>query len=158
MIANAKAPRVAAAKPVPVVVDTREQTPWNLSAALFEVEVATLRTGDYTIRGFEDRLALERKSLGDFVQTVTRDWLRFRKELYRLAAFDVAAVVVEADVAAVMEHRYESDADPASVLGRANGILLDHGVPVFWWGPRATCTVMVERFLLLAAKKLGGAA
>lgn len=157
MTAAARALRTAPAKPVPVVVDTREQRPWDLSAAFFEVEVATLRTGDYTVRGLEDRLALERKSLGDFVQTVTRDWLRFRKELYRLAGFDVAAVVVEADVADVLAHRYESDADPAAVLGRANGILLDHGVPVLWWGPRAACVPMAERFLLLAAKKLGGA-
>jgi len=144
-----------AAKPLPVVVDTRERTPWDLNPAFFEVEVATLRTGDYTISGLEDCLTLERKNLGDFVQTVTADWLRFRKQLYRMAAFDVAAIVVEADLADVFAHKYESDADPASVVGRANGIYLDHSIPVFWWGPRATCTPMVERFLLLAAKKLG---
>ena len=142
--------------PIPVLVDTREQRPWTLDPEMFTAERATLRTGDYTVRGLEDRLCLERKQLGDFVGTVIGDWLRFRKELYRLAAFDVALVVVEADVSDVLERRYESEAEPASVLGRAHACLLDDGVPVVFWGGRPTCTAMVERFLLLAVKKLGG--
>ncbi|HEY1189942.1 MAG TPA: ERCC4 domain-containing protein [Gemmata sp.] len=142
-----------------VLQDSREQRGWgpDLDSEQFGVEVATLSTGDYTIDGLHDRLAIERKSLGDFVSTVTREWLRFRKELYRLAGFDVAAVVVEANVEDVMEHRYESDAHPSSVMGRAHGIFLDHGVPVFFWGPRPVCVAQVERFLLLADKKLRGA-
>lgn len=146
----------ATPKLVRVVVDSREQRPWDLSPEFFEVEVRGLRTGDYSIAGHEERFALERKSLGDLVNTVTRDWIRFRKELYRLAAMDVAAIVVEADLVDVLAHKYESDAEPSSVLGRANAIFLDHGIPVLWWGPRPICTTMAQRFLLLAAKKLRG--
>jgi ERCC4-type nuclease len=141
---------------IPVLIDTRERTPWAFDTDLFVTERATLRTGDYSIRGLEDRIALERKNLGDLVGSVIQDWTRFRKELYRLAAFDVAAIVVEADLADVMNHRYESEAQPASVIGRVNGIFLDHGVPVYFWGPRQCCQTMVERFLQLAFKKLGG--
>jgi DNA excision repair protein ERCC-4 len=146
----------ATATQIPVLIDTREQRPWEFDCEFFTSERASLRTGDYTIAGLEDRLCLERKGLGDFVGTVISDWLRFRKELYRLASFDVAAIVVEANIEDVMNHAYESDAQPASVIGKANGIFLDHGIPVLFWGPRPVCTVMVERFLLLAAKKLGG--
>lgn len=143
---------------IPVLVDNREQRAWEFDPDYFTTQRATLRTGDYTIAGFEDRLCLERKSLGDFVSTVIQDWARFRKELYRLAAFDVAAIVVEADLADVFNHKYESEAQPASVLGRVNGIFLDHGIPVLFWGVRGCCTAMVERFLILANKKLNGAA
>ena len=141
---------------IPVLIDTREQRPWEFDCETFTTERAALRTGDYTIAGLEDRVVIERKSLGDFVQTVIQDWIRFRKELYRLAGFDYAAIVVEADIADVFNHAYESDAQPASVIGRVNAIYFDHGIPVFFWGPRPVCTAMVERFLVMASKKLGG--
>jgi len=136
-----------------VVVDRREQKPWQLDSTAFTTVPATLQTGDYSILGLENMVALERKSLGDLVQTVIHDWRRFRKELYRLASMDTACIVVEADVADLFERRYESDANPLSVWGRCNSCFLDHGVPVFWWGQRLLCQQAVERFLLLTAKK-----
>lgn len=140
---------------ITVIADTREQTPWVLDPTRFKVERGTLQTGDYTVHGLEGRLRIERKSLGDFVGTVIQDWIRFRKELYRLAFFDLACVVVEADVEDVLAKRYESDASPASVIGRAHACYLDHGVPVFWWGKRTDTVAMVESLLTQAVKKLG---
>lgn len=141
---------------IPVIIDTREQRQWNFCAETFSTERATLRTGDYTIKGYEDRLCIERKNLGDFVSTVISDWINFRKKLYRMAGFDISAVVVEANIADVLAHRYESDSLPQSVIGKAHAIFLDHGIPVLWWGPPSECITMVERFLLLANKRLGG--
>lgn len=141
---------------IPVVVDNREKREWEFAPEFFTTERATLRTGDYTVRGLEDVLCLERKNLGDAVQTFIHDWTRFRKALYRLAAFDCAAIIVEADISDVLEHRYESEASPQSVIGRAHSIFLDHGLPVLWWGRKANCKVMVESFLIQAVKKLGG--
>jgi ERCC4-type nuclease len=139
-----------------VVVDTREQAPWPFDPNDVTVTQAALRAGDYSVAGLEGRVALERKSLGDYVNTVIHDWLRFRKELTRLSGYDVAAVVVEADLRQVYDHEYESDAAPNSVLGRTHGILIDHGVPVLWWGPdRIRCAHAAYRMLALALKKLG---
>lgn len=138
-----------------VLIDTREQRPWAFPPADFETESATLPEGDYTLAGAFGRLAIERKSLGDFVGTVIGNWIRFRKELIRLSGYDLAVIVVEADLADVLEHRYESEAKPDAVLGRANGILLDHGIPVLWWGKRPGVEHMAARFLKLAATKLG---
>lgn len=139
--------------PITVIADTREQTPWVFDPSRFETVRETLQTGDYTVKGFKATLRVERKSLGDFVGSVIHDWLRFRKKLVRLAFFDIACVVVEADISDVYAHRYESDANPASVLGKANAIYLDHGVPVFWWGPRSHCVPMVERFFRLLVNR-----
>lgn len=141
---------------ITVLTDTREQRPWSLDPTRFVTERATLQTGDYTVKGLEDRLCIERKGLGDFVGTVISDWIRFRKELYRLASFDFALIVVEADLGDVYAHRYESDANPESVVGRANAIFLDHGIQVAWWGSRSHCVSMTENFLAMAVKKLGG--
>jgi ERCC4-type nuclease len=149
----AAASELAAAR-LRVVIDTREQRPWTFEPRQVDVVRRALPAGDYSIEGLEDRLAIERKNLGDYVSTVTRDWLRFRKELNRLSGYDVACVVVEATVDQVFRHEYESEALPNSVLGRANAIFLDHGIPVFWWSDRRTAADMAHRFLLLAWRKL----
>ncbi len=135
-----------------MLIDTREQRAWEFPGR--ETARVALAAGDYSLAGYESRLAVERKSLGDWVNTVMHDWLRFRKELNRLSGYEVACVVVEADLADVLAGRYESDAEPAAVLGRANGVFLDHGIPVFFWGARPGCVVMVERFFHLAERKL----
>lgn len=141
---------------IPIVQDQQEQRPWVFDPTRFAVETVKLPTGDYTLKGYEGRLCVERKSLGDFVTSVTHEWLVHRKRWYRMAAFDIAAVVVEADIADLWAHRYESDASPASVVGRANAIFLDHAVPVLWWGSKSACVAMAENFFALAWKKLGG--
>jgi ERCC4-type nuclease len=141
-----------------VLEDTREKRGWgaDFDAERFEVRPATLATGDYSLEGLEhSRLAIERKSLGDAVGTFFHQWTRFRHELNRLSCFDLALVVIEANIDDVLEHRYESEAEPAAVLGRINSITIDHNIPVCFWGPRPSCITMVERFLLQAHKKLG---
>lgn len=139
-----------------VLIDTREQRPLAFAADLFHVKRATLATGDYSIEGLQNVLTVERKSLGDLVNTVTHDWIRFRKELYRMAAFDFAAIVVEADLQDLIEHRYESQVDAASVMGRCNDCLITHGIPVLWWGSRKYCEPAMARLFKLLARKFEG--
>ncbi len=141
---------------IPILVDSREQRPWAFVGPDFAAERATLQTGDYSIRGHAHAIAIERKSLGDFVSTVVHDWLRFRKELYRLAAMDHAVIVVEASVEDVAAKRYDSDAAPLSVLGRAHAITIDHGIPVCWWGKREQANAMAGQYLQQLWKKIGG--
>ena len=80
-----------------IVIDTREQRPWSFPPHI-EVEVGTLRTGDYALKG-DDHFAIERKSADDFVGTVSLGWHRFVRELNRMdaAAFAAKVVVVEGD-------------------------------------------------------------
>ena len=137
-----------------VIVDTSEQKPWLFPADRFTTERRSLDTGDYSLPGLEGRFCIERKSLGDFVGTVIHDWLRFRKELIRMSAMDLAVIVVEADAGDIRGKKYESEAQPASVFGKAMAIQLDHGVPVLFWGPRVTCEVLVWQFIEMTAKKL----
>lgn len=141
---------------IPIIEDTREQLAWKFNPDVFSVEPGTLATGDYTLKGYEDRVCIERKSLGDFVSSVIHDWIRHRKRWYRMAGFDIAAVVVEADIEDVWAHRYESDANPASVIGKAHSIFLDHGLPVLWWGSKANCVPMADAFFTQTWSKLEG--
>ncbi len=143
---------------LPIIVDTSEPIDhaWGFDAELFTEERASLMTGDYSVKGLENVLTIERKTLGDAVNTVIHQWTRFRKTLYRMAGMEHAIVVIEASVIDVLDHRYESDAEPLSVLGRFNSIMIDHNIPVVFAGDRIAAIAFSERYLIQAAKKLGG--
>lgn len=130
-----------------IIQDTREQKPWPFPAEEFEVTVAKLSAGDYSIAGLEDEFAIERKSLGDLVGTLIGGWIRFRKELNRLAGYRFAAIVVEADISDVHDHRYESETKPASVLGRINSIMIDYAIPTMFLGHRDKCAPAVAQLI-----------
>ncbi len=140
---------------IPVIVDTREQRPLTFPSEAFATERKTLVTGDYSIAGYEDRFCIERKGIGDAVQTVIGQWQRFVKELNRMACLDIAIIVIEANVSDVMEHRYDGEANPESVMGRFASITLDYNIPVMWWGPRTICESRVHQFMRLAHGRLG---
>ncbi|MCL2105123.1 MAG: ERCC4 domain-containing protein [Kiritimatiellaeota bacterium] len=79
-----------------IVIDTREQTPWGFDAAFANVRTGTLRTGDYALDG-DACFAIERKTLGDFLGTISSGWARFCKEVYRAkeAQFPAFPIIVE---------------------------------------------------------------
>lgn len=92
---------------VPVIVDSREQKPFDFAgfscdaadgggALTVPTQPGTLKSGDYSLLGYETRVACERKSLSDLYGTLGQGRDRFERELARLAAFDFAAVVIEA--------------------------------------------------------------
>jgi DNA excision repair protein ERCC-4 len=83
-----------------IIVDTREQRPYNFAsiAPPPTVEVATLGAGDYSLKGYEDQIAIERKSLADAYGTFGAGRKRFEQELERLAQLKFAMVIVEASL------------------------------------------------------------
>ena len=141
---------------IPVVIDTREQTFWSFDPDVFDVTRRTLKTGDYSLVGLEDRVVIERKNLSDLVQTVIQNWIRFRRELHRLGAFDMSLIAVEANLSDIVEHRYDSEANPESVLARMDECLVDHGVGVFLWGNAACAERIAARMLKLCWNRYGG--
>jgi ERCC4-type nuclease len=124
-----------------IVIDSKEQARWRFSCPTV---IRSLPTGDYSIEGQETSICIERKSLSDLVKTVIHDNLRFCKQLRRMAAMDVAAIVVEAPVTALFERQYPGDALPQSVRGKLNAIFLDFGVPTIWLDNRETAAAWVE--------------
>ncbi len=63
-LVNVKAPEMENGLKIVVVVDSREKSPLSFS---LPSEKGTLLTGDYSIRGLEKFVAIERKSAGDLV-------------------------------------------------------------------------------------------
>ncbi len=79
---------------LPVVIDSREQTPWDMAPCVTISD--GLVTGDYSVRGLESVVAIERKSLQDFVMCCGSERDRFQRELDRLRGLPVSAVIIEA--------------------------------------------------------------
>lgn len=92
-------PREKAAPPTfHVIVDNSEKKPWlfppDADEGCVGSTVQSIDTGDYTLLGFENVLCIERKgSTGEIAQNVTQ--ARFERELERMRAFPVRAVILE---------------------------------------------------------------
>lgn len=95
--------------PLRIVIDSREQAPWAWDASDATTEVNALDAGDYALdidcerikgrEGLAVKFAIERKSLDDFLGTISVGWDRFQRELVRMEAFPVRIVIVEGDFA-----------------------------------------------------------
>jgi ERCC4-type nuclease len=142
------------AKPKPeqliVLVDTREQQPLDLSP--LQMETASLPTGDYSLRGLESVIAIERKSLPDLLACVGGQRRRFDREVQRLLAYPVRLLVVEATwqqiEAGQWRGKVRTSAVTASILG-----WMAAGLPVLLAGDRDRAGRYVSRILYLAARR-----
>lgn len=138
------------AGPATIVIDTREQEEYSFDPRLAATVRRALPAGDYSVEGLEERVAVERKSLDDFVSTVIHSRARFRNELRKLAGYRATCIVVEAGVLDVLLHRYRCDAHPNAVLGSALSIILDFRIPVFFCYNRQAACQFVQAYLLAA--------
>jgi ERCC4-type nuclease len=141
--------------PTTIIIDTREQEPYSFDPRLAAAARRALPAGDYSVEGLEGVVAVERKTLDDFVSTVIHARTRFREELRKLAGYRAACVVVEAGLADILQKRYQGGAHPNAVLGSALSIILDFGIPVFFCGNRQIACHFVQAFLLAAHTRWG---
>ena len=130
------------------VIDTREQKPYEFTNSESVSTVhRKLDAGDYSAVGYENVVAVERKSLDDFAQTVIRDWDRFHRELKKLQTYKAACIVVEASIKDIVKNRYRVNAVPNSVIGRAMSICVDYNIPLYFLNNRAECSFFVEHWI-----------
>jgi len=121
-----------------IIVDTREQRPFHFAKYEAEAERAALPTADYSLPGFEDRVGIERKELGDLVGCLMgANRERFEKELRRLSAYELKAVVIEASMRDVADGLYRSEMKPHAVLQSVLAFQVRYSVPFLWCGDRA---------------------
>lgn len=123
-----------------VLVDTREQLPHTFERFgnwIAGHQVATLKTGDYSVLGMEDVIAVERKSLNDLVGTLVQEANRerFIRECERLQHYRYRAILVEAsyeDVKTPYTFASSVMAHPNGVVGSLDAIEARWGIPVIY--------------------------
>lgn len=134
------------------IIDTREQRPFEFQTLC--TERGTLRTGDYSVRGLEHLVAVERKSLPDLIACVGRERDRFVAELVRLQAYRFRLLVVEADARDLEAGNWQSNVTPAAVVGSLAAWCARHRLCVWLGADHATAGRFVERYLIHAARCL----
>jgi ERCC4-type nuclease len=87
-----------------IIIDTREQ----LKIPFKNFEVATLQTGDYSIKGYENLISIERKSAIDLYGTLGKGNKRFKKELERSMDLEYFAIVVEDNFQNIRNKTFEN--------------------------------------------------
>ena len=118
--------------PATVKIDTREQLGFTFADIYADAAqgrklltipmvVGTLQSGDYSLEGFENLVACERKSIDDLFSTIAHGRKRFEAELSRLNGMKYAAVVVEGDWQAIL-------ADPPPVRSQLPGKIVFRSV------------------------------
>ena len=135
---------------ITVLVDTREQSPWDLSPMRTVRE--TLITGDYTIRGLEHVVCLERKSLPDLLQCAGKHRDRFERVVNRMLAYPARALIVESSWRQIESGDYDSKIHPNAVIGSLLG-WTSLGLPVVMAGNRQRAAQYGSRLLLMVARR-----
>ena len=121
-----------------ILVDTREQRPFTFEHERYGVQIqpGTLSIGDYSLRGLEDKVAVERKSLPDLVQCLGRERERFKRELLRGAALDAFVVVVEAGWTDLAGGNFRSQLNPHAACQSVLAFMSRYRVPFLFAGSR----------------------
>lgn len=133
-----------------IIVDSREQAPWGF--ANIPTEVGTLQTGDYSVRGLEHLIAVERKSLDDLLGCIGRERDRFKRELQRLQAYRFRLLAVEASAADLERGEWRSKVQPAHLMGSLAAWTAQYCLPIWLGGDHAACAEFVEKYLFQCAR------
>ena len=132
------------------IVDTREQLPLDL--APLRTEVATLATGDYSLRGLEHLVCIERKSLDDLLGCVGCHRDRFERELQRMMAYPVRVLLIESSWAEIELGQWRSKLTTSQVVGSLIGWSA-MGVQVAMLGDHARAGRFASRLLYTVARR-----
>jgi len=122
-----------------LIVDSREQAPYTFSGDKYpdlSVETGTLQTGDYSLSGLTDMVAIERKSLDDLAGSLTTGRERFKRELARSKGLDFFSLVIEADMDQVARHEYRSQMKPKALIQSLFAFQVRYDLNVIWAGSR----------------------
>lgn len=160
-----------------IIQDSREQTPW-LFPSCYPVEVRAMTVADYSIKGFERRFAVERKSKADFISSIRpynerdpedckliRDdegkaiknmrqgWGRFERELLALDCFQRPFLIVEAPYEDFEVGHYNGMMAPAAVCARIFALIARGNLKVLFAKDE---TQAAQFFLMLVGQFVKG--
>ncbi len=142
-----------------ILVDSREQHPFPFQGEHYkdvQIERATLPTGDYSLAGLTDMVAIERKSIDDLVGCLTRERERFERELARARGLELFCVVVEASWEELSRGQFRSKMTAKSACQSVIAMQA-RGTPFFFAGSRPAAEYfsysLLQKYLAGAKRK-----
>jgi ERCC4-type nuclease len=130
-----------------IIRDTREQIPWEFHYEhTVAEEIGTLKTGDYAVKGLEDKLCIERKGcIEEFANNLGREFTRFSKELIRMDKYPHAFIVCEFPLKDLIEYPFHNNNKHLQTTSKISGkyllkvimeIQLNHNVKIMFCGSK----------------------
>jgi DNA excision repair protein ERCC-4 len=130
-----------------IIQDTREQTPWIFDyEKSIAQEIGTLKTGDYTLKGLENKICIERKGcIEEFANNLGRDFARFKKELIRMDEYPHSFIVCEFPLRDLIEYPFHKPNKKLQSTAKIGGryllkqimeIQIEHNVKIIFCGSK----------------------
>ena len=124
-----------------ILIDTREQEGHHYDFERFPNWIAgtqrqCLKTGDYTVKGLEAKITIERKTLEDLVGTLTANRKTFIRECQRMEHFHRKVIVIETTLARLKSRYAHSDAHPNAIFGTLVAIQERFGIQTMFAATR----------------------
>lgn len=130
-----------------LVADTREQTtglfvPKSPKGLVLVRD--TLETGDYSVRGFENSIAIETKEVSDFIHCCGADRERFQNQLDRLSKLERKWLLIRGTEEECLSYQPYTQLHPNHIRGALTSIEVRYGIPVHFASTRKAA----ERWVL----------
>ena len=126
-----------------ILFDTREQKPWTLPPQ-YPMKRVHLKVGDYTIKGYESIIAIEKKSgLAELFTDLSVSYRpTFKRFLRKLSRFPIKAIVVQDSLNSGTLHRCLTELNRKSkgkmqmteetLYYWVSEITLNYGIPILF--------------------------
>ena len=140
-----------------ISIDNREQDPLPICGPH---ERATLYSGDYGVKGLSESglFSVERKTVPDLVNSLTRDRERFARECHRLRGYRFKRLLVIGAESEIRSGRYRSRANPQSVLASLWAFEARYDLPVVFARTPEDGARLVERWAYWTSREYAKAA
>ena len=137
-----------------IIIDTREQQPWDFDS--YSKINAKLDTGDYSIEGLENIVAIERKKIvSEFANNITES--RFTDVVMRMSEIKYSFLLLEFNLEDVLIYPIGSTVpkrmwdkikiSPAFILKNLLDLELKHNISVHFCGGSSNAEKLAETIL-----------
>lgn len=125
-----------------IITDSRENHPY------WTDNVQKLDVGDYTIKGHQHRISIERKSLADLFQTLGKGHKRFKQELKRSESLDYFAIVIDGTYTQALKkyfpHSHYTQMKGEVIIKILFTLHIKYGINIFFCDGRAEAKKLVK--------------
>jgi len=133
------------------VIDSREQNPLPLNP--LKTIVKKLDVADYSAVGYENKIAIEKKSLDDLCACVGRERERFDRMVKRLLDYEYRAIVVTDDWSKIDLKQYHGTLTPIQIYAAIMGWAMTANVPIMFMGSHQRAGLAVARMIYIAVNR-----
>lgn len=137
-----------------IIIDTREQQPWLFDH--YTTASKKLDTGDYSIEGLENLVAIERKkSVSEFANNITES--RFKDVILRLSSIKHSFLLMEFDLEDILIYPVGSNVpkkmwdkikiSPSFIIKHILELQMNHNIKVIFCGDSDNAEKMAEFIL-----------